>query len=146
MQLSGPQKVVLARVCELRFRQFINVDGGLDYRNQNYVDCYRYLLEPHVTHDFYGSTPQLHVHGSGDQVRTMALAGSIRRGKTAEEDAELGEQLLNDPKEQHEHALVANAIREKLGALTSELSVPDAPEIYRLRNIQHLHTPIIGTL
>ena len=54
--------------------------------------------------------------------------------------------FLNDPKERHEHALVVETLRERLEPLTSELSVPDEPQILKLSNVLHLHTPIEGRL
>jgi menaquinone-specific isochorismate synthase len=140
------KKVVLARVCELQFADCIDLDNALAYLNQHYADCYRFLFEPRPHHTFYGATPELLARVEGQTVTTMGLAGSIRRGKSPEEDAELGEQILHDPKERHEHALVVDAIREKLGQLTTTLSIPAEPQIYRLSNIQHLYTPITGRL
>jgi menaquinone-specific isochorismate synthase len=140
------KKVVLARVCELQFAEPIDLDNTLAYLNEQYADCYRFLFEPRPHHAFYGATPELLARVEGQSVQTMGLAGSIRRGNSPEEDAELSEQIFRDPKERHEHALVVDAIRERLGQLTSTLDIPAEPQVYRLRNIQHLHTPITGQL
>lgn len=140
------KKVVLSRVCEIRFAERVNVDSALAYLDERYPECYRFLFEPRPYHAFYGATPELLAKVEGSSITTMGLAGSIRRGTTPDEDERYGQELLNDPKERHEHALVVQAVQERLGALTSELHVPDAPCIYKLSNIQHLHTPIEGQL
>ena len=144
---SGPMnKVVLSRVCEIRYAQKVDVDGALAYLNATYPDCYRFLFEPRPFHAFYGATPELIVDVNGRSLHTMGLAGSIGRGKTPAEDDVLAQELLNSAKNQHEHALVVESIRRRLAPLTSNLTIPDEPDILQLGYIQHLHTPIRATL
>ncbi len=146
IRTTALQKVVLARVAEIRFGELVNVDGALDYLSEQYADCYRFLFEPRPHHAFYGATPELLAQVNGHTLRTMALAGSIRRGYDDAEDVVYAQKLLDDPKERHEHELVVDALRERLSPITTGLDIPDAPDILRLSNIQHLHTPIRGTL
>lgn len=146
IKTSALEKVVLARVAEIRFSDNVNVDAALDYLSEHYADCYRFVFEPRPHHAFYGATPELLARVDGRTLTTMGLAGSIRRGLTPEDDAAYAGQILNDPKERHEHALVVDALRERLQAITSELQVPDVPGILKLSNIQHLHTPVSGML
>jgi menaquinone-specific isochorismate synthase len=144
---SGPlNKVVLSRVCEIRYAQKVDVDAALAYLNATYPDCYRFLFEPRPFHAFYGATPELIVGVNGRSLHTMGLAGSIGRGKTPAEDAALAQDLLNSAKNQHEHALVVESIRRRLGPLTHELNMPNQPSILQLGYIQHLFTPIHATL
>jgi len=143
----GPlNKVVLSRVCEIRYAQKVDVDGALAYLNASYPDCYRFLFEPRPFHAFYGATPELIVGVNGRSLTTMGLAGSIGRGKTSAEDDALAQELLNSAKNQHEHALVVQSIRRRLAPLASELTIPDQPGILQLGYIQHLYTPIQATL
>ena len=146
MKAGEMQKVVLARVCEIRFDDVIDVDSALAYLNTKYADCYRFLFEPSPHLAFYGATPELLVAVAGDQLTTMGLAGSIKRGATPEDDALLADQLLNDPKERYEHGIVVDTLRERLAPVTAALSVPNAPIPLKLSNIQHLYTPITGRL
>jgi isochorismate synthase len=95
---------------------------------------------------FLGATPERLVHLHDHVVETSSLAGSIRRGTTAEQDVALGAALLRDEKELTEHAVVADMLREALSPLCSDLSVPYPPTLLRLANVQHLFTPIRGTL
>ncbi|MAU01593.1 MAG: isochorismate synthase [Anaerolineaceae bacterium] len=139
-------KVVLSRVCEIRYAQKVDVDGALAYLNATYPDCYRFLFEPRPFHAFYGATPELIVRVNGRSLQTMGLAGSIGRGHTPSEDETLAQELLNSAKNQHEHALVVESIRRRLAPLTSQLSIPDKPGTLQLGYIQHLFTPIHATL
>lgn len=140
------QKVVLSRVCELRFEAQIDVDDALDFLRRKYAGCTIFLFEPSPHLAFYGATPELLVSVTGRQIETMGLAGSIKRGGTQAEDDDLARELSGDPKNRYEHALVVEAIRERLSPLTETLVYPNEPEILRLSNIQHLYTPIRGTL
>jgi menaquinone-specific isochorismate synthase len=139
-------KVVLARARHMRFERPIDPTAVLARLARRYPDTYRFLFEPIPGHAFYGATPELLAQVEGDTLRTVAMAGSIRRGDTPAADLELGRQLLANPKERHEHQLVVDAIRENLGSLVENLHIPDTPAICTLSNIQHLETKIEGKL
>ncbi len=132
MKSGELQKVVLSRVCELRFVDRVNIDSALDYLRAKYAGCYIFLFEPSPHLAFYGATPELLVRVSGRDLETMALAGSIKRGQSAAEDDELAQELLDDPKNRQEHGFVADALRHRLAPLTDELDIPPAPQILRL--------------
>jgi menaquinone-specific isochorismate synthase len=54
--------------------------------------------------------------------------------------------LLCSAKDRHEHRLVVGWIEEALGALCETLDVPAEPRRMTLGKLQHLWTPIAGTL
>ncbi len=139
------KKVVLARVAEARFAQRVDVESALAYLHETYAGCYRFLFEVRPYHAFFGATPELLVQTSGQRIETMALAGSIRRGATPEEDAALAHELLHSAKNRHEQQLVVESIQRRLHHAVHSLHIPE-PAIYPLSNIQHIHTPIIGIL
>jgi menaquinone-specific isochorismate synthase len=140
------EKVVLARAAEVNATQPIDPIRILTALDERYPECYRFLIEPEPGHAFFGATPELLANIDGWQIRTDALAGSLRRGATPEEDKSLGQRLLADPKERHEHALVVQDIEQRLAPLTSNLEVAGEPSLRTLRNIQHLYTPISARL
>ncbi|HSM55570.1 MAG TPA: isochorismate synthase [Candidatus Sulfomarinibacteraceae bacterium] len=140
------KKVVLSRVCELRFGQQVGVDGALRFLNEHYADSYRFLFEPRPYHAFFGATPELLVKVQGATLTSMALAGSIGRSADGREDEALGQQLLNSEKDRYEHQVVVMSLLERLAPLTSQLEISPQPGVYKLRNIQHLFTPVRGTL
>ncbi|WP_374688001.1 isochorismate synthase MenF [Promineifilum sp.] len=139
-------KVVLARVCEVRADEPIDAAMALEFLNSHYGDSYRFLFEPQPGHAFFGATPELLVEKTGGGMRTMALAGSIGRGRTGAQDDTLAAQLLASTKDRHEHLLVSDAIRHSLAPLTHDIAVAAEPTVLRLRNIQHLLTPISARL
>lgn len=146
MRDGALNKVVLSRVCELRFDENVDVDSALAYLNEAYTGCYRFLFEPIPHLAFFGATPELLLNVEGDQIRTMALAGTIKRGETSADDAALAATILADPKERYEHQLVVDGIRERLTPLTTELNIGTEPGILQLKNLQHLYTPVSGAL
>jgi menaquinone-specific isochorismate synthase len=139
-------KVVLARARQVYSPQPVDPVKVLACLAQRYPSCYRFLFEPVPGHAFWGATPELLAEVAGSTVRTVAMAGSIRRGQSPEEDSVLGQQLLTNPKERHEHALVVEAIQENLEPLVTHLSLQPEPELCRLSNIQHLKTVVEGQL
>ena len=140
------KKVVLARVCEAKFQERIDIEDALTFLNEQYPDCYRFVFEPRPFHTFFGATPELLAKVEGTQLTTMSLAGSIGRSADPLEDANLGQELLESAKDRHEHDLVVMSILSRLAPLTSKLEISPQPGIYKLSNIQHLFTPIRATL
>lgn len=140
------EKVVLSRTCDLHFETDIDPLTVLDRLAVRYPETYRFMVAPAAGSAFVGATPEVLIEVEGSHLRTAAVAGSIGRGRTPQEDAELAAQLFTNPKERHEHALVSENLRDLLEPLTRELRVPEEPHILTLGNIQHLHTPFVGTL
>jgi isochorismate synthase len=95
---------------------------------------------------FVGATPERLARVDGHAFRTVAIAGSTRRGADAAEDADLGAALLASDKDREEHAIVVDDLRTRLAPLARELRVAEAPGLLRLRDVTHLITPIEGTL
>ncbi len=146
IQAGDLQKVVFARARHLHAGEPLDPVGALLELELRYPDCYRFLFEPVSGHAFYGATPELLAKVSGSELHTVALAGSIRRGETEAEDAALGERLLKNPKERHEHALVVEAVEKILDKLVEALAVSPQPGLRKLGNIQHLETQILAKL
>jgi len=93
-----------------------------------------------------GSTPELLVRREGARVQSGVLAGSVRRGRDAAEDAELGAWLLASAKDAQEHAISVRSVSEVLAPHCTQLDVPARPRLLQLANVQHLATDITGLL
>ncbi len=143
---SPLRKVVLSRIAQLRAPQPLIIRQMLTRLCADYPDCFSFLFEPRPGHAFLGATPELLVRVQGVELETMALAGSIKRGATADEDAELATALEASPKDRREHALVVDALRVILQPLCRQLNVAAEPTVLALSNIQHLYTPVKATL
>ena len=63
-----------------------------------------------------------------------------------EEDRILAESLMDSHKEREEHSLVREQILRKLHPVINNIQYSTLPQIMKLKNVQHLHTPISGKL
>jgi len=144
IEQGGLEKVVLARAVQISAKE--NFDAGRALRElaAHYTGCYIFAFA-HAERCFLGATPERLARLRTGEVRTMSLAGSIRRGKTLDEDRQLGQTLLNSAKDRHEHRVVIKAIVEALYPLCTTLTVGET-QLLKLGNIQHLSTPISGEL
>lgn len=93
-----------------------------------------------------GATPDLLVRRLGAEVESGVLAGSVRRGRDAGEDAELGAWLLASAKDRSEHAISVRSVDSALAPYCIDLDVPAEPRLVPLANVQHLSTDVTGHL
>ncbi len=145
IEAGAVQKLVLARSVEATAPAPIAPGPVLRRLREQYDHCTIFAFARGES-CFLGATPERLVRLDRRIVRADSLAGSAARGVTDEEDRSLGAALLADTKERNEHALVVEALREMLAPLTSGLNVPQEPRLMRMANVQHLHTPLEGTL
>lgn len=140
------RKVVLAQAMEADLAASFPRAATLERLAEKYPDCHRYCFEPNGGDaTFFGATPERLVSLRGRTVETDALAGTTGRGETPAEDEWLAEELLADPKNRHEHDLVAETIRQQLEPYAASIS-PGERRVRRLATVQHLHTPITAEL
>jgi menaquinone-specific isochorismate synthase len=145
------QKVVLAQALRARLDGAVSTPDILTRLGDTYPDCYRFLIEPTEAVDpdlngaFIGATPERLVGLRGRTVETGALAGTTGRGDTPEEDEWLARELLDDEKNEHEHELVADAIRSQLEPFAASRAT-GTRRVRRLATVQHLETPITAEL
>jgi menaquinone-specific isochorismate synthase len=140
------EKVVLSRFKDVCFDSTVDPAGALERLAQSYPQAYRFLIEVFPGHAFFGATPELLVSKDGSRVHTAALAGSRPRGRTVAEDEALAADMFASPKERAEHQVVVETIEALLTPFVERIYRADQPDVMRLRNIQHLYTPMTGTL
>lgn len=108
-------------------------------------DCYHFFLSPSPMNHFMSCTPEQLCSLSETHISTEALAGTRPRDKNTETNEALRVDLLNSSKDALEHHIVTQHIKQVLDKHCQMVSV--APQhIKQLRNVQHLCTPITGTL
>jgi anthranilate synthase component 1 len=96
----------------------------------------------------FGASPEMLVRCRGRRAETRPIAGTIRRGKTAEEDDALAAKLLRDPKERAEHVMLVDLGRNDLGRVseTGTVRVTRNAEVERYSHVQHIVSEVRGTL
>ena len=135
------EKVVLARAVSLHAGAPIDVATGLRRLSGRYAGCTLFAFSRDGS-CFFGATPERLLRIQDGVVNVDALAGSIARGRDEAEDRILASKLLHDPKELHEHRLVAAAIEEALAPLCASVEVAPTPRIVSFANVHHLYTPV----
>ncbi|WP_454199848.1 isochorismate synthase [Nocardia sp. Marseille-Q1738] len=93
-----------------------------------------------------GATPEVLIARHGDTVTLRPLAGTLPRLPDPAADAAQARELLASTKNRDEHAFVIDWIRDRLGPICAELSIPDSPELISTHEVWHLATPISGRL
>ncbi len=135
-------KVVLARAVDLFRSAPVSPYKTLKALRTAYPDCFSFLIDPGGGQHFMGATPERLAKLRDGLMQFGAMAGSAPRGDRTDADDALGQRLLDDPKERHEHAIVVDAILEAIRPYGGEPELPASPRLVKLTNVQHLYTPI----
>lgn len=138
-------KVVLARRVDLRSPVELDVANALRRLAASAPESTTYAFR-RDGRTFLGATPERLVRTDGRSFRTVAVAGSIRRGADAVEDEMLGRALLASEKDREEQSIVVSAIRDLLAPVAASMEVATEPSVMTLRFVQHLVTEVSGTL
>lgn len=94
---------------------------------------------------FVGLSPETLYRRKGSVVESAAVAGTRPRGKTEEEDQLLMEDLLANPKEQHEFQVVSQMVRNALKPLCTMVEMQDE-KVLKTPTVQHLYHTFRGKL
>ena len=94
------------------------------------------------------SSPESLVRSDGQQVETLPIAGTRKRGATPEEDQALAAELLADEKERAEHIMLVDLGRNDLGRVCSygSVHVPELMRIERYSHVMHIVSKVSGRL
>ncbi len=113
-----------------------------------YMYCFQ--LEDDRGREFavVGASPESLAAVHRGRVSTFPIAGSRRRGATVEEDRQLEEELLADPKERAEHVMLVDLSRNDLVKVCEPTSVEvmDFMRVNRYSHIMHICSTVEGDL
>ncbi len=105
-----------------------------------------FLRTPHCT--LVGSSPEIMVRVVDGKVTVRPLAGTRRRGQTDEEDRQLADELLADPKERAEHVMLVDLGRNDVGRVAGygSVEISDVMVIERYSHVMHITSNVTGQL
>jgi menaquinone-specific isochorismate synthase len=132
---------VLARDVVIEGAQPLDVHAILLRLRAAFGSSYRYSVD-----GFVGASPELLVARSGDVVRSHPLAGTAPRTGDPTTDAQTAAQLIASTKDQVEHRIVIEVVRDTLLPWCSYLDWEAEPSIVTVANVQHLGTLVEGRL
>ena len=108
---------------------------------------YMFLLRyPELT--LVGSSPEVMVRVENRKIVVRPIAGTRRRGRDEAEDEALARELLSDPKELAEHAMLVDLARNDVGRVAAYGSVrlTEKMAIERYSHVMHIVSNVEGTL
>jgi menaquinone-specific isochorismate synthase len=146
IQANRFDKIVLARPLTVESKS-APVFTQITYRlRQRYPECFNFLVQKDSETAFLGATPERLASFRDNTIKTEGLAGSTSRGRSALEDATLAQNLMKSTKDRNEHEFVIRAINDNLKKFSKRINHPKKPEIKKLKNVQHLFTPISASI
>ena len=99
-------------------------------------------------HDYQivGASPESLLKGDGIEVVTNPIAGTRKRGKTAEEDVSLEVELLQDEKELAEHRMLVDLGRNDLGRVCEigSVELTKYMVIEKYKHVMHIVSEVVG--
>ncbi|MET9884000.1 anthranilate synthase component I [Streptomyces sp. NPDC006430] len=107
---------------------------------------YMYLFRFENGFDVVGSSPEALVKVEDGRAMVHPIAGTRHRGATPQEDHELAEELLADPKERAEHLMLVDLGRNDLGRVCEpgSVEVVDFMSIERYSHVMHIVSTVTG--
>lgn len=107
---------------------------------------YMYLFRFENGFDVVGSSPEALVKVEDGRAMVHPIAGTRHRGGTPQEDNELAEELLADPKERAEHLMLVDLGRNDLGRVCApgSVEVVDFMSIERYSHVMHIVSTVTG--
>jgi len=139
------QKVVIARSLALTFAEKVSSPSAMYHVSKEQPESFLFGLEL-ADNLFFGATPERLVKVENRRALSTCLAGSVKRGETAIEDQKLGNDLLQDAKNREEHQYVVKMISDVFHQYCEDVRIPKYPKLMKIRDIQHLYTPVEGRL
>lgn len=95
-----------------------------------------------------GASPELLVKNADGRIITHPIAGTVKRGKTPEEDEKLSEELRNSLKDRAEHVMLVDLARNDVNRVCDPLTtrVDRLMVIEKFSHVQHLVSQVSGVL
>ncbi len=100
---------------------------------------YLFLLD-YEEFSICGSSPEVMVRLTEDEILLRPIAGTRKRGKNAARDKELEQEMLDDPKECAEHLMLIDLGRNDVGrvAQTGTVKVTDMMRVEKYSHVMHM--------
>ena len=132
------EKIVLARKTLLRFNKPLNPYPLLNRIKQTSPNCFHFCFQINKDLTFIGASPERLYKRQENKIFMEALAGTRARGMSAEEDHNLGTELLHSEKDHREHQFVVENLKRALRMLGCKAEINGKVSLLKLNQLQHL--------
>jgi anthranilate synthase component 1 len=136
-------QIVLAQ----RFEKALGCDPFDLYRSLRVINPSSYMFYLKMgEHRLVGSSPEVLVRVTGDDVELRPIAGTRARGSTRAEDVALEEELLRSEKDRAEHVMLVDLGRNDLGRVCEyrTVEVSEFMTVERYSHVMHLVSNVVG--
>jgi anthranilate synthase component 1 len=136
-------------VLSQRFEAEVGVDPFTVYRALRHVNPSPYMFFIRMGGvSVVGSSPEMLVRVEGARVETHPIAGTRPRGRNADEDLRLAEELKRNEKERAEHVMLVDLGRNDVGRVCEygSVRVPQFMGLERFSHVMHLTSIVEGKL
>ncbi|KAM4059945.1 chorismate binding enzyme [Hirsutella rhossiliensis] len=105
-----------------------------------YVDCKDFQI--------VGASPELLVKSEAGRIITHPIAGTVKRGKTPEEDQRLADELSSSLKDRAEHVMLVDLARNDINRVADPYTVrvDRLMVVEKFSHVQHLVSQVSGVL
>lgn len=105
-----------------------------------YIDCGEFQI--------VGASPELLVKEEAGRIITHPIAGTVKRGKTVQQDEELAEELRSSLKDRAEHVMLVDLARNDINRVCDPLTtrVDRLMVVEKFSHVQHLVSQVSGVL
>lgn len=138
---------IFQTVLSRRFSTPVSQDPFLIYRMLRLINPspYMYFLN-FKDMQIIGSSPETMAKLESTTMTVYPIAGTRKRGASSSEDEKLTRELLADPKEQSEHAMLVDLARNDIGKLASfgSVKVEKYMNVEKFSHVMHLVSEVKG--
>lgn len=136
-------QIVLSR----RFEQRYAGDDFKVYRALRSVNPSPYLFYfDFGAYRIFGSSPETHLKVEGSTATIDPIAGTIYRTGNDEQDRQLAQALLQDPKENAEHVMLVDLARNDLSRSSRSVTVKSYKEVQFYSHVIHMVSRVCGEI
>ena len=135
-------KVVLARTLDVDLDEAIDPVDVVSHLWDSHRGSHVFMFEPEPKSALVGAAPETVATLRDGVFHATAVAGSIRRGSSPREQAELAAQLLASDKDRAEQRIALDDMIARLQTVGHQIRTDPQPHVLTLPRIQHLETEI----
>lgn len=105
-----------------------------------YIDCEDFQI--------VGASPECLVKSTARKIVTHPIAGTVKRGQTAEQDERLAQELRDSVKDRAEHVMLVDLARNDVNRVCTAEStrVDKMMDVQKFSHVQHLVSEVSGVL
>jgi len=130
-----------------RYSQAFSGDEFNVYRALRSINPSPYLFYfDYGSFKIFGSSPEAQIVVKGDSAEIHPIAGTFKRTGDTSKDAQLAQELSDDPKENAEHTMLVDLARNDLSKHTRNVHVDKYKEVQYFSHVIHLTSVVKGTL